>query len=123
VGGAVGALARVAIGVVVPVAASGWPWPTMIANLSGACLLGLLLGSLRDAATAGWWIRPFVATGVFGGYTTFSTLSVETLGLATTGRAPLAAAYALATTAGGLLAVWIGTAVALGLRRVRWGRR
>ena len=123
VGGAVGAVARVAVGVALPPVAGGWPWATMTANISGALLLGLVLGAVRDAAVVGRWVRPLVATGIIGGFTTFSTLSVETLQLGAGGRTPLAAGYAVVTAVGGLTAVWVGSAAAPAARRLRWGGR
>jgi len=122
IGGAVGALARVGVAVALPGVADGWPWATMTANVTGALLLGLLLGLLRDAAR-GAWARPLLGTGVLGGYTTFSTLSVETLQLLDGGRVGVAAGYAVATAVAGLLAVWLGTVGALAVRRVAWGGR
>ena len=122
-GGALGALARVAVAAALPTAPGGWPWATMTANISGALLLGLVLGAVRDAAVVGRWVRPLVATGIIGGFTTFSTLSVETLQLGAGGRTPLAAGYAVVTAVGGLTAVWVGSAAAPAARRLRWGGR
>lgn len=116
-GGAVGALARAGLGVVLPAAEVGWPWPTFVANLSGAVLLGFLLSVLGHVTTPRWWIRPLVATGVIGGYTTFSTLSVETLELAIGARWSLALAYAVLSAIGGLVAAWTGSTAAVALRR------
>ena len=123
VGGAVGAVARVGVGVALPTVAGGWPWATMTVNVSGALLLGLLLGAIRDAAVVGRWVRPMVATGIIGGFTTFSTLSVETLQLAAGGRTPLAAGYAVVTATAGLAAAWIGSAVTPAVRLLRSGGR
>lgn len=111
------------VAVAVPASADSWPWATFAANLSGALLLGLLWGAIRDGAVVGWWVRPLVGTGIIGGYTTFSTASLETLQLATGGRVLTAIGYALAGTAGGLAAVWLGTVGALAARRARWGGR
>lgn len=118
-GGAAGAVARVAVTVAVGVPAGGWPWSTLLANLTGALLLGLLLGGLRDAAAARPWVRPLVGTGVLGGYTTFSTLSVETFDLVVGGRAALAVAYAASSAAGGFVAVWLGATLAPAVLRRR----
>ena len=122
-GGAIGTAARVAVGVALPTAEGGWPWATMTANVSGALLLGLVLGAARDAAVVGRWVRPLVGTGIIGGYTTLSTLSVETLQLTAGGRLSTAVAYAVASAAGGLAAVWLGLVGTRLLRRVRWGGR
>lgn len=121
-GGAVGALARVGLATVLPGPLDGWPWATMTANLSGALLLGFLLGLLRDVPGVDW-AKPLLGTGVLGGYTTFSTLSVEALLLVDLGRPGAAVAYAASSAIAGLLAVWLGTVGALGLRRASWGGR
>jgi CrcB protein len=121
-GGAVGALARVGLTTVLPGPIDGWPWATMVANLTGALLLGFLLGLLRDVPGVDW-AKPLLGTGVLGGYTTFSTLSVEALLLADQGRPGTALSYATVTAIAGLLAAWLGTVGALGMRRTSWGGR
>jgi CrcB protein len=123
VGGAVGTLARVAVGAAVGVAEGVWPLGTLLANLSGALLLGLVLG-LLDASLAGArWVRPLVATGIVGSYTTFSTLSLEVDRLLVDGRFMVVAGYGLVTVVGGLVLAGIGSASAAGLLRLRRGRR
>lgn len=119
VGGAVGASARVAVSAVVPAAQGGWPWATLAANLSGALLLGLLLRVIGESLTGGVWARPLIGTGIIGAFTTFSTLSLEIERLASAGRIVVAVGYAGTTLAGGLLAVWVGSAAAVALRRSR----
>lgn len=121
-GGALGALARVAVGTALAPDPGGWPWGTMVANLTGALLLGLVLGVLRDAVAVAGWARPLVATGIIGGYTTFSTLSVEALQLLTGGHAAAAAGYVLISALAGLVAMWAGLTVARARRR-RWRGR
>jgi CrcB protein len=54
-------------------------------------------------------LRPLLGVGVLGGYTTFSTFTVDILTLATHGRLAAAAAYLVATPLAALAAVWIGT--------------
>ena len=54
------------------------------------------------------YLRPFVATGFLGAYTTYSTFAVETDLLTRNGHAGIALAYAAASLVGGFLAVWIG---------------
>lgn len=112
VGGAVGALVRAAVAEALPDAAGGWPTATMVANVSGALLLGLVLGVVSRTAVVGWWVRPLVATGVLGGYTTFSTLSVQAFALVADGRALLAGAYTAGSAFAGLAAMWAGATVA-----------
>jgi len=81
-GGALGAATRWVLG--------GWlaerfgptfPWHTMIINVTGALLLGVLMGaSLERGFISPDW-RVFLGTGVLGGYTTFSTLAYESVAL------------------------------------------
>lgn len=72
--GAVGALARHAVAAALPAPAGGLPVATLLANLSGCLLLGLLVGRAPAAA----WVRPVLGTGLLGGWTTWSVLAVET---------------------------------------------
>jgi CrcB protein len=105
-GGALGAVVRVAVGAAIPV--TRWPWSTLVVNLSGAFLLGVLLGLVTARLGGGTWARPLLGTGVLGAYTTFSALSVEIERLPVTN----AFAYALVTLVGGLIVAWAGTVVA-----------
>jgi CrcB protein len=105
VGGALGALARVGVGALVPTAAVA----TLLVNVSGCFLLGVLTAvierrSLHPLA------RPLLGVGVLGGYTTFSAYSLDGHWLAREGSPGLAAAYLAATVVGGLLAVVAGAA-------------
>lgn len=110
-GGAVGSATRYLVGKAMgPSADASVPWHTFAVNVSGAFLLGLLV---VVAARAGWpaWWRPLIAVGVLGGYTTFSTFSLETVELALTGRPVVAAGYAVGSLAAGLAGVALGIVV------------
>ena len=107
-GGALGALARWVLATVLPSSPGGWPWATMLVNLTGCLLMGVLLAVLLARFPASPWLRPFLATGVLGGYTTFSTFSVDTVALVGAGRPMLAAGYVVASVLGGVLAVVAG---------------
>lgn len=108
-GGALGALARWAVGSAV----AGSPAGIVAVNVAGCLLIGLLVARHRHAPL----LRAFAGTGVLGGFTTFSTASTDTLGLLTGGAPALAAAYALGTLATCVAA----TAVGLRLGRPRDG--
>jgi fluoride exporter len=108
-GGALGAAARWGISEVVP-AAGGFPWPTLLANTSGALLLGVLLVLVVDVWETHHLVRPFLGIGLLGGYTTFSTYALETRDLLALGEYAVAATYLLGSVAAGLLAVWVGIA-------------
>lgn len=80
-GGALGTLVRALLEQAAPAAPTGVPWTTLAINVSGAFALGLLLTVLsRLGPDAGWRraTRLAAGTGVLGGYTTYSTLAVET---------------------------------------------
>ena len=62
---------------------------------------------VTDLWTGRRLLRPFVGTGVLGGFTTFSTYAVDIQRLVTGGRALLALAYLLATVVAALAAVWV----------------
>jgi len=76
--GGLGALARYGmIGLVQRRMRDPRPWGTFVVNVSGAALLGVVVGAAPDA----WWVVPATA-GFLGGYTTFSTWMIETIYLA-----------------------------------------
>ncbi|MFC6236708.1 fluoride efflux transporter FluC [Longivirga aurantiaca] len=116
-GGVLGALARYAVSVAVPHDdPAAWPWATFVVNLLGCLLLGILL-DVVDARRSAWAVtqpsrarlaRPFLASGVLGGFTTFSTFSLEAVRLAGEGRPATAAAYAGSSVVLGVLAVLVG---------------
>lgn len=107
-GGALGALARWAVTTALPHAPGAWPWATLLVNLTGCLAIGALLAVLLARFPASPWLRPFLAVGVLGGYTTYSTFAVDVVQLARSGRGLLAVAYVLASVLGGLVAVVLG---------------
>jgi CrcB protein len=123
-GGSLGSLARWGVAEALPTGQDGFPWATFTENVTGACLLGLLMVLAIDALPPSRYLRPFLGVGVLGGYTTFSTYMLDTRELVADGHAPLAAAYLLGTLVVGLAAVWAGAATARATidhaRRRRW---
>lgn len=107
-GGFLGAPARYGVELLLPTPAGGFPWSTMVANVSGAYLLGVLVVLLAQALPPTRYVRPFLGTGLLGGYTTFSTYMVETVLLAHEGYVARATAYLLGTLVVGLFAAWLG---------------
>jgi fluoride exporter len=88
------------------------PWGTVVINVSGSLLLGVLAGLvLRNPGLSG--LQLVLGTGFLGGYTTFSTASVETVRLLQSGRTGLALVNALGTMAAGAGAAAAGVALAL----------
>lgn len=107
-GGALGASARYGVAQVVHVAAGGFPWATFWTNLSGSFALGLVLALTLERFPPSRYLRPFVATGFLGAYTTYSTFAVETVLLVRAGHSGLAFAYAGASLVGGFAVAWAG---------------
>jgi CrcB protein len=111
-GGALGALARWAIGEALPHGTDRFPWSTFTVNVAGCFLIGILMVLVVERWSHRPLARPFLGTGVLGGFTTFSTYAVDTRGLLAAGEPGLAAAYLLGTLAVGLVAVVAGLRLA-----------
>lgn len=106
VGGAIGVLARYGIAVAFPVAPRQFPWSTFVINLSGSFLLGIAL-IVVERRPPNRFLRPFLAIGVLGGFTTFSTFAVEVVQLIRD-RPWIALSYLAASVGGGALCVLVG---------------
>lgn len=99
----------------------GFPWGTLLVNVAGSfviCFYATLSGP-DGRLFAGTRQRQFVMTGFCGGFTTFSTFSLETLRLALTGHQVLAALNVALSIATWLVAAWVGHALASRLNRLR----
>jgi CrcB protein len=107
-GACLGAPARYGVAQVIHVAKDSFPWATFWTNISGSFLLGLIVALLLARFPPTTYLRPFVATGFLGAYTTYSTFAVETDLLIKNGHAPIALAYAAASLIAGFVAVWVG---------------
>jgi CrcB protein len=107
VGGGVGSLLRDLLSAAFP-AGAGFPWAIFAVNVSGCFCLGVLLVYLLDVWPPRRLLRPFLAVGLIGGYTTFSTYAGGVVILLTGGATALAAAYALTSVLAALVAVWAG---------------
>jgi CrcB protein len=81
------------------------PWRTLVVNVSGAFLLGLIV-------TSTWWDNPVVATtAALGSLTTFSTVAAEAASLLDNGRKGRAMAYVGMTVVVGVAAAWFGLSI------------
>ncbi len=89
---------------------SGFPWGIFFVNVSGCLLFGLLHSWCCARGGEAW--KLLVLTGVLGGYTTFSTFGWDTFSLIQKGQPGLAAVNAIASVTAGVLAVWLGVALA-----------
>ncbi len=107
-GGALGSALRYGLGAWVQgLLGPGFPWSTFLVNALGSLLIGAVVRLSLEGALSGE-ARLFLAVGVLGGFTTFSSLSYETLALLQDGEPLRALAYALGSLFGGLLLVYLG---------------
>ncbi|GAA1864696.1 fluoride efflux transporter CrcB [Myceligenerans crystallogenes] len=115
-GGAIGAAARFVLDGVIRTRHHGaFPWGTFTVNVLGSLLIGVIAGVVLSGGGPSPAVEPWrlaLATGLCGGFTTFSTAMVETVRLARSNRLRTALTSTLATLATTLLAVTAGLALA-----------
>lgn len=87
---------------------AGFPWGTLAVNLAGSFAMGLFIEWLARRAGGSPELRLFVATGILGGFTTFSAFSLDVAALWERGAGALAATYVLASVCGAVLALFAG---------------
>jgi len=107
VGGALGSVARYGTGVLVgTVWRQSFPLGTMLINIVGSLAMGLLVGYLARTTPA-WQndARLFVAVGVLGGFTTFSSFSLDTISMIERGETAQAILYVVVSVGAGLAAL------------------
>ena len=113
IGAVLGANARFLIGGwVAERYGSPFPWATLLVNVSGSFLLGFILTLVSERSIGPWWVRPGLAIGFLGSYTTFSTFSYETLRLVESGSLLAAGANVAGSVTAALLGVFLGAALA-----------
>lgn len=91
---------------------SDFPCGTLIINISGSLILGFFVTLVTQRLTVSPEWRAFVAVGLLGGFTTFSSFSVETLNLLQMGRWSWAAFYLAGNVLLGLLGAYLGIILA-----------
>lgn len=120
-GGTAGVAAREALTLLWP-PAGGVPWATLVINVIGAFLLGVLLEALTrhgfDRECRHVW-RLVFGTGVLGSFTTYSALAVDTATLLGSGAPALGVGYGLGTVALGGVVTWAGVALSALMHRRR----
>ncbi len=108
-GGALGSVLRFLAGVWVT---ASWPrhgyLATLAVNLLGCLLIGLLAGYFLSRTELSPVLRAGLMVGVLGGFTTFSSFSLDALRLLESGQIGVALAYVLSSVLGGLAACWLG---------------
>jgi CrcB protein len=110
VGGALGTVGRFLLDTTFTESAGHFPTTTLLINLSGSLAIGFLV-PLVDNSRRVLLLRPFLIVGILGGWTTYSTLTVDAVTLAKDGHAATAALSLAATLFGGLILVVLGSAV------------
>ena len=110
VGGATGSVARYVLGTLLLRVSSGFPVSTLLINVVGSFLIGLL-ARLFDAPDHNQVLRVALTVGLCGGFTTFSTFSAETVTLLQQGKAGRAALYVVVSLVLGVLATFAGLTV------------
>lgn len=111
-GGALGSLARWGIGELLPSPGGTFPWATFVENVSGGFALGVLMVFVLDVWPPHRYLHPFLGVGLLGGYTTFSAYMLESRHLLVEGHVMTAFAYLGGSLLAGLIAVWMGIALA-----------
>ena len=106
-GGALGAVGRHLVGLVLKTAA-GFPWATMSVNILGSLLMGLVIGWLSRQNDGSDALRLFVAVGILGGFTTFSAFSMDLFTLLERRDIAATVLYLGGSLLGGLAAFIIG---------------
>lgn len=107
-GGAVGSLGRYAVGLVLPHPSGDLPWSTLAVNLTGSLAMGVLVVWVLSMEEPHPWLRPFLGVGVLGGWTTFSSFTLDIHAMVDAGRGALAVTYLVASLLLGLVAVGLG---------------
>lgn len=109
IGGALGAGARHLVGqAMLARLGPGFPWWTLSINIAGSLMMCLLVGALARTSDGGDTARLFFGVGVLGGFTTFSSFSMEFWLLFERGQSGQAFAYVLASVVGAILACGLG---------------
>lgn len=109
-GGALGSVARYGAGVLVGKAwGATFPLATLMINIAGSLAMGLFIGYLART-TPNWQAdaRLFVAVGILGGFTTFSSFSLDTIAMLERGEVVQAGLYVVASVAVGIAALYGG---------------
>jgi CrcB protein len=113
IGGAVGAGARYLVGVgALRLLGSGFPWGTLIVNVVGSLIMGLIIASVALKYSISNEMRTLLSTGVLGGFTTFSAFSLDFAVLMERKAQGLAMAYLGASVGLSILALFAGLYIA-----------
>jgi len=123
VGSALGGVARYwCSGVAARLVGETFPWGTIVVNILGSFVIGFFatLTGPDGRVFMGTTARQFVMVGICGGYTTFSSFSLQTLNLMNDGEWLRAGANIGLSVVCCLVAVWIGHVAAMGMNSMKW---
>jgi CrcB protein len=123
IGSALGGIARFwCSGVVARLFGETFPWGTLFVNVTGSLLIGFFatLTGPDGRIFAGSTMRQFVMFGLLGGFTTFSSFSLQTLNLVQDGELLQAGGNVVGSVLVCLLAVWLGHVLALSINAMKW---
>lgn len=113
IGAAAGGVVRYWVGMAIQHRVGmAFPWGTLMINVTGSLLLGFLIRYAIATPAIGVEMRALLTTGFCGGYTTFSTYSLETMALIEEGQYQRAAAYAVGSVVLALVATLVGFTLA-----------
>lgn len=118
VGGGIGSVARYLVTLVVTQKLGpGFPWATLLINVAGSVIIGVVF-EMSQTRMLGMspLARVFLMTGVLGGFTTFSTYSLDIVTLASERAFFLAAAYAVGSVLSGFIGAYAGIVFVRSLR-------
>ncbi|HEY1125785.1 MAG TPA: fluoride efflux transporter CrcB [Sphingobium sp.] len=111
-GGAIGSALRYEYGrASMRLFGTGWPWGTLGVNIVGGLVMGLFAGWLAARSQGGEGLRLFFAVGVLGGFTTFSSFSLETILMIERGEWLSAGGYALVSVLASVAALAVGLGI------------
>ena len=122
-GSALGGVARYwCTGVAARLLGETFPWGTLFVNVLGSFIIGFFatLTGPDGRMFAGTTTRQFVMTGILGGFTTFSSFSLQTLNLANDGEWLQAGGNVVGSVVLCLVAVWLGHLLALSFNAMKW---
>ena len=116
IGGALGSGARHLVNVAMTRAfGPNFPWATLTVNVAGSFLMGFFVDMILRRFGGSIEMRTFLATGILGGFTTFSAFSLDISNLIGRGDSAAAIGYILASVVISLLALYAGLALSRGL--------
>jgi len=110
-GAGLGGALRHAANRMVAAMGSSFPWHTLLVNVTGCFVMGLVAGWLAFRGESGQTLRLFLTTGILGGYTTFSAFSLDTALLWERGDVAMTAAYVCGSVLLSILFVFVGLAM------------